>query len=133
MKRANVISMVLLVALFVLGVGMTISNAEVTSEDDANVNSKEVIQEEIAVEHDAESVEIEEEDAVISDDEYTENSGEEFIEIYLSEDDTYVFTAVCDTESNDWFLYETCKHCDLAACSDTTPSEIYDRFGVKVE
>ena len=55
------------------------------------------------------------------------------LEVYLGEDNVYVYTAVYDDYADAWFLYETCKHCELAGYTETTPEEIYDRFNVKVK
>ena len=114
-----------LVLVMILGVLVTASNAqEIPSEDVIEETDVDTV----------ESDEIYEEDNVIStEDEENVSEDESMVEVYLGEDDIYVYTAFYDDYSNTWFLYETCKHCELASYTETTPEEIYDRFNVKVK
>lgn len=117
-----------LVVVMVLGIFVTASNAEETpNEDVAPVEVETTIDD--AEESD---IDVESEEVSTEDDEVASDEGD-FVEIYLDKDDVYVYTAVYDPDADAWFLYETCRHCELAGYTETTPEEIYDRFGVKVD
>lgn len=118
-----------LVLVMILGVLVTASNAQEIPNEDVATETVEMTDEDVIEESDAdaETNEIYEEDDMI----FAED--EDILEVYLGENDIYVYTAVYDDYVNAWFLYETCKHCEFAACTETTPEEIYDRFNVKLE
>ena len=123
-----------LVVVMVLGIFVTASNAEETPNEDVTPVEVETAiddaeESDIGVEPEEVSTEGE---VYIEDEEVASDEGD-FIEIYLDKDDVYVYTAVYDPDIDAWFLYETCRHCELAGCMETTPEEIYDRFGVKVD
>lgn len=126
-----------LVLVMILGVFVTASNAQEIPSEDVTTETVEMTDEDMTEETDvdtAESDEIYEEDNVIStEDEENVSEDESMVEVYLGEDDIYVYTAVYDEDADIWFLYESCKHCELAGCTETTPEEIYDRFNVKVK
>lgn len=125
-----------LVFVMVIGVFVTAVYAEMPP-GDVSAEKVEAVNEDMTEETDidtTESDEIYEEDNVIStEDEENVSEDESMVEVYLGEDDIYVYTAVYDEDGDIWFLYESCKHCDLAGCTETTPEEIYDRFHVKVQ
>ena len=124
-----------LVVVMVLGIFVTASNAEEkTNEEVTHVEVEETIEdvEESDIDVESEGVSAEDEDVNIEDEEVASDEGD-FVEIYLDKDDVYVYTAVYDPDADAWFLYETCRRCELAGCMETTPNEIYDRFGVKVD
>ena len=126
-----------LVVVIVMGIFVTASNAQETpSEDITPVEVEATIEdvEDTDTDIDVESEEVytEDDEVYIEDEEVASDEGD-FIEIYLDKDDVYVYTAVYDPDADAWFLYETCRHCELAGCMETTPEEIYDRFGVKVD
>ena len=123
-----------LVVVMVLGIFVTASNAEETPNEDVTPVGVEATIEDVEdtdVDVESEEVSTEDEDVNIEDEEVASDEGD-FVEIYLDKDDVYVYTAVYDPDADTWFLYETCRHCELAGCTETTPEEIYDRFGVKV-
>ena len=123
-----------LVVVMVLGIFVTASNAEETPNEDVTPVEVETTiddAEESDIDVESEEVSTEDEDVNIEDEEVASDEGD-FVEIYLDKDDVYVYTAVYDPDADTWFLYETCRHCELAGCTETTPEEIYDRFGVKV-
>lgn len=125
-----------LVVVMVLGIFVTASNAEETPNEDVTTETVEMTDEDVIEEADTdvETDEIYEEDDTIStEDEEAASDDGDMVEIYLGEDYVYVFTAVYDPDADAWFLYETCKLCELAGSTETTPEEIYDRFGVKVD
>lgn len=126
-----------LVVVIVMGIFVIASNAqEAPSEDITPVEVEATIEdvEDTDTDIDVESEEVytEDDEVYIEDEEVASDEGD-FIEIYLDKDDVYVYTAVYDPDIDAWFLYETCRHCELAGCMETTPEEIYDRFGVKVD
>lgn len=126
-----------LVVVIVMGIFVIASNAQETpSEDITPVEVEATIEdvEDTDTDIDVESEEVytEDDEVYIEDEEVASDEGD-FIEIYLDKDDVYVYTAVYDPDADAWFLYETCRHCELAGCMETTPEEIYDRFGVKVD
>ena len=126
-----------LVVVIVMGIFVIASNAQETpSEDSTPVEVEATIEdvEDTDTDIDVESEEVytEDDEVYIEDEEVASDEGD-FIEIYLDKDDVYVYTAVYDPDIDAWFLYETCRHCELAGCMETTPEEIYDRFGVKVD
>ena len=124
-----------LVVVMVLGIFVTASNAEETPNEDVTPVEVEATIEDVEdtdIDVESEEVSTEDEDVNIEDEEVASDEGD-FVEIYLGEDYVYVFTAVYDPDADAWFLYETCKLCELAGCTETTPEEIYDRFGVKVD
>lgn len=124
-----------LVLVMILGVLVTASNAQEIPSEDVTTKTVEMIDEDVIEEIDVDTVEsdeIYEEDNVISTED-EESEDESIVEVYLGEDDIYIYTAFYDDYSNTWFLYETCKHCELASYTETTPEEIYDRFNVKVK
>lgn len=126
-----------LVVVIVMGIFVIASNAQETpSEDITPVEVEATIEdvEDTDTDIDVESEEVytEDDEVYIEDEEVASDEGD-FIEIYLDKDDVYVYTAVYDPDIDAWFLYETCRHCELAGCMETTPEEIYDRFGVKVD
>lgn len=126
-----------LVLVMILGVLVTASNAQEIPNEDVTTKTVEMTDEEVIEETDVDTDEIYEEDDVIFDEDINEdenvNEDEEVLEVYLGEDDIYVYTAVYDEDADIWFLYESCKHCELASYTETTPEEIYDRFNVKVK
>lgn len=125
-----------LVLVMILGVFVTASNAQEIPSEDVTTETVEMTDEDVIEEADTdvETDEIYEEDDTIStEDEEGINEDEDEFEVYLGENDVYVYTAIYDDYSNTWFLYETCKHCELASCTETTPEEIYDRFNVKIK
>ena len=117
-----------LVLVMILGVFVTASNAQEIPSEDVTTETVEMTDEDVIEETDTdvETDEIYEEDAISTED-------EDILEVYLDEDDIYVYTAVYDDYVDAWFLYETCKHCEFVACTELTPEEIYDRFGINVE
>lgn len=124
-----------LVVVMVLGIFVTASNAEETPNEDVTPVEVETAiddAEESDIDVESEEVSTEDEDINIEDEEVASDEGD-FVEIYLDKDDVYVYTAVYDPDADAWFLYETCRHCELAGYTETTPEEIYDRFGVKVD
>ena len=124
-----------LVVVMVLGIFVTASNAEeIPNEDVTPVEVETAIDdvEESDIDVESEEVSTEDEDVNIEGEDAASDEGD-FVEIYLDKDDVYVYTAVYDPDADTWFLYETCRHCELAGCTETTPEEIYDRFGVKVD
>lgn len=126
---------VTLVVVMVLGIFVIASNAEETPNEDVNPVEVEATIEDVEdtdIDVESEEVSTEDDEVYIEDEEATSDEGD-FVEIYLGEDYVYVFTAVYDPDADAWFLYETCKLCELAGCTETTPEEIYDRFGVKVD
>ena len=123
-----------LVVVMVLGIFVTASNAEETpNEDVAPVEVEATIEDVEDTDIDVESEEVSTEDEVYIEDEEVASDEGDFVEIYLGKDDVYVFTAVYDPDADAWFLYETCRLCELTGSTETTPEEIYDRFGVKVD
>lgn len=125
-----------LVVVIVMGIFVIASNAQETpSEDITPVEVEATIEdvEDTDTDIDVESEEVytEDDEVYIEDEEVASDEGD-FVEIYLDKDDVYVYTAVYDPDADAWFLYETCRHCELAGYTETTPEEIYDRFGVKV-
>lgn len=123
-----------LVVVMVFGIFVTASNAEETPNEDVTPVEVEATIEDVEepdIDVESEEVSIEDEDVNIEDEEVANDEGG-FVEIYLDKDDVYVYTAVYDPDADAWFLYETCRHCELAGYTETTPEEIYDRFGVKV-
>ena len=123
-----------LVVVMVLGIFVTASNAEETPNEDVTPVGVEATIEDVEdtdVDVESEEVSTEDEDVNIEDEEVASDEGD-FVEIYLDKDDVYVYTAVYDPDADTWFLYETCRRCELTGCTETTPEEIYDRFGVKV-
>lgn len=124
-----------LVVVMVFGIFVTASNAEETPNEDVTPVEVEATIEDVEesdIDVESEEVSIEDEDVNIEDEEVANDEGG-FVEIYLDKDDVYVYTAVYDPDADAWFLYETCRHCELAGYTETTPEEIYDRFGVKVD
>lgn len=124
-----------LVVVMVLGIFVTASNAEETPNENVTpVEVESTIEdvEDTDIDVESEEVSIEDEDVNIEDEEVANDEGG-FVEIYLDKDDVYVYTAVYDPDADAWFLYETCRYCELAGYTETTPEEIYDRFGVKVD
>lgn len=124
-----------LVVVMVLGIFVTASNAEETPNENVTpVEVESTIEdvEESDIDVESEEVSTEDDEVYIEDEEVTSDEGD-FVEIYLDKDDVYVYTAVYDPDIDAWFLYETCRHCELAGYAETTPEEIYDRFGVKVD
>lgn len=123
-----------LVVVMVLGIFVTASNAEETPNEDVTpVEVETAIDDAEESDIGVESEEVSTEGEVYIEDEEAASDEGDFIEIYLDKDDVYVYTAVYDPDADTWFLYETCRHCELAGCTETTPEEIYDRFGVKVD
>ena len=123
-----------LVVVMVLGIFVTASNAEETPNEDVTpVEVETAIDDAEESDIGVESEEVSTEGEVYIEDEEVASDEGDFVEIYLDKDDVYVYTAVYDPEADAWFLYETCRHCELAGCMETTPEEIYDRFGVKVD
>ena len=126
-----------LVLVMILGVLVTASNAQEIPSEDVTTKTVEMTDEDVIEETDVDTDEIYEEDDVIFDEDINEdenvNEDESMVEVYLGEDDIYVYTAVYDEDADIWFLYESCKHCELASYTETTPEEIYDRFNVKVK
>ena len=126
-----------LVLVMILGVLVTASNAQEIPSEDVTTKTVEMIDEDVIEETDVDTVEsdeIYEEDNVIStEDEENVSEDESMVEVSLGEDDIYVYTAVYDEDADIWFLYESCKHCELASYTETTPEEIYARFNVKVK
>ena len=124
-----------LVVVMVLGIFVTASNAEETPNEDVTPVEVETAiddAEESDIGVESEEVSTEDDEVYIEDEEVANDEGD-FVEIYLDKDDVYVYTAVYDHDADAWFLYETCRLCELAGCMETTPEEIYDRFGVKVD
>ena len=124
-----------LVVVMVLGIFVTASNAEETPNEDVTPVEVETAiddAEESDIDVESEEVSTEDDEVYIEDEEVASGEGD-FVEIYLDKDDVYVYTAVYDPDADTWFLYETCRHCELAGYTETTPEEIYDRFGVKVD
>lgn len=124
-----------LVVVMVLGIFVTASNAEETPNEDVTpVEVESTIEdvEDTDIDVESEEVSAEDDEIYIEDEEATSDEGD-FVEIYLGKDDVYVFTAVYDPDADAWFLYETCRLCELTGSTETTPEEIYDRFGVKVD
>ena len=126
-----------LVVVIVMVIFVIASNAQETPSEyitpvevEATIEDVEDTDTDIDVE--SEEVYTEDDEVYIEDEEVASDEGD-FIEIYLDKDDVYVYTAVYDPDIDAWFLYETCRHCELAGCMETTPEEIYDRFGVKVD
>lgn len=123
-----------LVVVMVLGIFVTASNAEETPNEDVTpVEVETAIDDAEESDIGVESEEVSTEGEVYIEDEEVASDEGDFVEIYLDKDDVYVYTAVYDPDIDAWFLYETCRHCELAAYTETTPEEIYDRFGVKVD
>ena len=123
-----------LVVVMVLGIFVTASNAEETPNEDVTpVEVETAIDDAEESDIGVESEEVSTEGEVYIEDEEVASDEGDFVEIYLDKDDVYVYTAVYDPDIDAWFLYETCRHCELAGCMETTPEEIYDRFGVKVD
>lgn len=123
-----------LVVVMVLGIFVTASNAEETPNEDVTpVEVETAIDDAEESDIGVESEEVSTEGEVYIEDEEVASDEGDFVEIYLDKDDVYVYTAVYDPDADTWFLYETCRHCELAGCMETTPEEIYDRFGVKVD
>ena len=123
-----------LVVVMVLGIFVTASNAEETPNEDVTpVEVETAIDDAEESDIGVESEEVSTEGEVYIEDEEVASDEGDFVEIYLDKDDVYVYTAVYDPDDDAWFLYETCRHCELAGCMETTPEEIYDRFGVKVD
>lgn len=125
-----------LVVVMIMGIYVTASNAqEAPSEDATPVEVEATIEdvEDTDTDVDVESEEVSTDDEIYTEDEEAASDEGDFVEIYLDKDDVYVYTAVYDPDADAWFLYETCRHCELAAYTETTPEEIYDRFGVKVD
>ena len=123
-----------LVVVMVLGIFVTASNAEETPNEDVTpVEVETAIDDAEESDIGVESEEVSTEGEVYIEDEEVASDEGDFVEIYLDKDDVYVYTAVYDPDTDAWFLYETCRHCELAGCMETTPEEIYDRFGVKVD
>lgn len=123
-----------LVVVMVLGIFVTASNAEETPNEDVTpVEVESTIEDVEDTDIGVESEEVSTEGEVYIEDEEAASDEGDFVEIYLDKDDVYVYTAVYDPDIDAWFLYETCRHCELAAYTETTPEEIYDRFGVKVD
>lgn len=126
-----------LVLVMILGVLVTASNAQEIPSEDVTTKTVEMTDEDVIEETDVDTDEIYEEDDVIFDEDINEdenvNEDEEVLEVYLGENDIYIYTAFYDDYADTWFLYETCKHCELASYTETTPEEIYDRFNVKVK
>lgn len=123
-----------LVVVIVMGIFVTASNAEETPNEDVTpVEVETAIDDAEESDIGVESEEVSTEGEVYIEDEEVASDEGDFIEIYLDKDDVYVYTAVYDPDIDAWFLYETCRHCELAGCMETTPEEIYDRFGVKVD
>ena len=123
-----------LVVVMVLGTFVTASNAEETPNEDVTPVEVEATIEDVEdTDIDVESEEVSTEGEVYIEDEEVASDEGDFVEIYLGKDDVYVFTAVYDPDADAWFLYETCRLCELTGCTETTPEEIYDRFGVKVD
>lgn len=120
-----------LVLVMILGVLVTASNAEEIPNESISKENTKVISENI-IEEDDVDIDIETQETYKEDDEIS-TEDEDMLEVYLGEDNIYVYTAVYDDYADVWFLYETCKHCELAGCTETTPEEIYDRFNVKVK
>ena len=124
-----------LVVVMIMGIYVTASNAqEAPSEDATPVEVEATIEdvEDTDTDVDVESEEVSTDDEIYTEDEEVASDEGDFVEIYLDKDDVYVYTADYDPDADAWFLYETCRHCELAGCMETTPKEIYDRFGVKV-
>ena len=124
-----------LVVVMVLGIFVTASNAEETPNEDVTPVEVETAiddAEESDIGVESEEVSTEDDEVYIEDEEVASGEGD-FVEIYLDKDDVYVYTAVYDPDIDAWFLYETCRYCELAGYTETTPEEIYDRFGVKVD
>ena len=123
-----------LVVVMVLGIFVTASNAEETPNEDVTpVEVETAIDDAEESDIGVESEEVSTEGEVYIEDEEVASDEGDFVEIYLDKDDVYVYTAVYDPDADTWFLYETCRHCELAGYTETTPEEIYDRFGVKVD
>ena len=123
-----------LVVVMIMGIYVTASNAEETPNEnvtpvEVEATIEDVEESDIGVESEEVSTEGE---VYIEDEEAASDEGD-FVEIYLGKDDVYVFTAVYDPDADAWFLYETCRLCELTGSTETTPEEIYDRFGVKVD
>ena len=123
-----------LVVVMVLGIFVTASNAEETPNEDVTPVGVEATIEDVEdTDIDVESEEVSTEGEVYIEDEEVASDEGDFVEIYLDKDDVYVYTAVYDPDADTWFLYETCRLCELTGSTETTPEEIYDRFGVKVD
>ena len=123
-----------LVVVMVLGIFVTASNAEETPNEDVTpVEVETAIDDAEESDIGVESEEVSTEGEVYIEDEEVASDEGDFVEIYLDKDDVYVYTAVYDPDIDAWFLYETCRYCELAGYTETTPEEIYDRFGVKVD
>lgn len=120
-----------LVLVMILGVLVTASNAEEIPNESISKENTKVISENI-IEEDDVDIDIETQETYKEDDEIS-TEDEDMLEVYLGEDNVYVYTAVYDEDADIWFLYESCKHCELASYTETTPEEIYDRFNVKVK
>ena len=124
-----------LVVVMVLGIFVTASNAEETTNEDVTPVEVETAIDDVEdtdIDVESEEVSTEDDEVYIKGEEAASDEGD-FVEIYLDKDDVYVYTAVYDPDADTWFLYETCRHCELAGYTETTPEEIYDRFGVKVD
>ena len=124
-----------LVVVMVLGIFVTASNAEETPNEDVTPVEVETAIDDVEdtdIDVESEEVSTEDDEVYIKGEEAASDEGD-FVEIYLDKDDVYVYTAVYDPDADTWFLYETCRHCELAGYTETTPEEIYDRFGVKVD
>ena len=126
-----------LVVVMVMGIFITASNAQEAPSEDATPVEVEATIEDVEdtdtdVDVESEEVSTEDDEFYIEDEEATSDEGD-FVEIYLGKDYVYVFTAVYDPDADAWFLYETCRLCGLTGSTETTPEEIYDRFGVKVD
>ena len=121
-----------LVLVMILGVLVTASNAQEIPNESISEDDTKVISENIIEENDIDT-DIETDEETYKEDDEISAEDEDMYEIYLDEDYIYVYTAVYDGYADAWFLYETCKHCELASYTETTPEEIYDRFNVKLE
>lgn len=121
-----------LVLVMILGVLVTASNAQEIPNESISEDDTKVISENIIKENDIDT-DIETDEETYKEDDEISAEDEDMYEIYLGENGVYVYTAFYDDYSNTWFLYETCKHCELASYTETTPEEIYDRFNVKLE
>lgn len=123
-----------LVVVMVMGIFVTASNAqEAPSKDATPVEVEATIEDVEDTDVDVESEEVSTDDEVYTEDEEAASDDGDMVEIYLGKDYVYVFTAVYDPDADAWFLYETCRLCELTGSTETTPEEIYDRFGVKVD
>lgn len=121
-----------LVLVMILGVLVTASNAQEIPNESISEDDTKVISENIIEENDIDT-DIETDEGTYKEDDEISAEDEDMYEIYLGENGVYVYTAIYDDYADTWFLYETCKHCELASYTETTPEEIYDRFNVKLE